>query len=227
MTTNTKSFRPPQTLSTSPNLVLGFRANSVVEAAGIDRTVRRLMHYIQTPNISTTIQCSRSGPMPDPKWKQFEFLVAKIQSDLAGANARVTPNDKILGKTGTLRQIDISIRSSAGRFEFLVIIDCKDYGRPLDIKDVEEFIGMVQDVGAHKAALVSSNGYPATAKTRAKQAQIDIFTVVDTGDHPWRVDVSVPALYQHATITDIGIRQIVKSQYAAHAQIPSSRNRDF
>jgi hypothetical protein len=29
----------------------------------------------------------------------------------------------------------------------------------LDVKDVEEFIGMVQDVGAHRAALVSANGY--------------------------------------------------------------------
>src|ERR1700691_3171562 len=79
---------------------------------------------------------------------------------------------------------------------------------------------MVQDVGAHRAALVSANGYSDTAKTRAKQAQIDIYTVVDTGDHPWRMDVSVPALYQHATITEIGIQQVLKSRYAADGGIP-------
>ena len=54
------------------------------------------------------------------------------------------------------------------------------YGRPLDVKDVEEFIGMAQDVGAHRAALVSAKGYSETAKARAKMAQVDLYTVVDT-----------------------------------------------
>jgi hypothetical protein len=157
--------------------------------------------------------------MPEQKWKQFEALVAKIQSDLAGEGAQVTLNDKILGKTGVLRQIDISIRSKAGQFTFLVVIDCKDYGRPLDVKDVEEFIGMAQDVGAHRAALVSAKGYSETAKARAKMAQVDLYTVVDTGDHPWRMNVSVPALYQHAIMTEIGIEQVCRSRYAADAEI--------
>ena len=57
-----------------------------------------------------------SARMPDPKWKQFEILVAKIQADLAGAGAVVTPNDKIMGKTGITRQIDVSIRANVGQF---------------------------------------------------------------------------------------------------------------
>ena len=64
------------------------------------------------------------------------------------------------------------------------MIDCKDYNRPLDVKDIEEFIGMVLDVGAHRAALVSAKGFSETAKTRAKLAQLDLYTVVDTGNHP-------------------------------------------
>ena len=158
--------------------------------------------------------------MSNPKWKQFEELVATIQSDLAAHGAVVTPNDTIIGKTGATRQIDISIRTNAGQFTFLAVIDCKDYNRPLDVKDIEEFIGMVQDVGAHRAALVSAKGFSETAKTRAKLAQLDLYTVVDTGNHPWHTDVSVPALYRKATITDIGIEQIVKSLYAADAAIP-------
>jgi hypothetical protein len=71
-----------------------------------------------------------------------------------------------------------------GQFQILVVIDCKDYYHPLDIKDVEEFISMSQDVGAHRAAMVDAKGYSEAAKLRAKGAQIELYTVVDTGDHP-------------------------------------------
>ena len=145
--------------------------------------------------------------MPGPKWKQFELLVAKIQADLAGAEGIVTPNDKIMGKTGIFRQIDISIKSNVGQFQILVVIDCKDYNHPLDITDVEAFVSMAQDVQAHRAAMVAAHGYSEAARERAKAAQIELYTVVDTGDHPWHRDVSVPALYRYATITEIGIEQ--------------------
>lgn len=158
--------------------------------------------------------------MSDPKWKQFELLVARIQADLAGANALVTPNDKIMGKTGIYRQIDVSIRANVGQFPILVVIDCKDYNHPLDIKDVEAFISMAQDVGAHRAAMVAANGYSEAARIRAKAAQIELYTVVDTGDHPWRKKIAVPALYKHSIITEIGIEQVLRSRYAADASIP-------
>jgi hypothetical protein len=161
----------------------------------------------------------QASAMPDPKWKQFEVLVAKIQADLAGAAAVVTPNDKIMGKTGILRQIDVSIRANVGQFQILVVIDCKDYNHPLDIKDVEEFIGMSQDVGAHRAAMVAAKGYSEAAKLRAKGAQIELYTVVDTGEHPWRRKISVPAVYQHSIITEIGIQEVLKGPYAADASI--------
>ena len=53
--------------------------------------------------------------------------------------------------------------------------------------------------------------------SRAKGAQIELYTVVDTGDHPWRRNVAVPAVYRYATITEIGIEQILNSRYAADA----------
>jgi hypothetical protein len=94
------------------------------------------------------------------KWRRFEDLVATIQAALA-KDAVVTPNDKVIGTlTGVPRQIDVSVRQKAGQFELLIVIDCKDYRRPVDVKDVEEFIGLVQDVGANKGAMVAPNGLP-------------------------------------------------------------------
>ena len=74
------------------------------------------------------------------KWKEFEKPVARVQADLAG-NGVVTHNDKIIGNiTGVERQIDVSIRGRIGQYDTLIVIECKDLGRPLDVKDVEEFI---------------------------------------------------------------------------------------
>ena len=144
--------------------------------------------------------------MQQPKWKQFEELVAKIQRDLAGSNATVVHDDKIMGKrTGIERQIDVSIRQRVGQYDILIVIDCKDYGKPLDVKDVEEFMGLAQDVGANKAAMVAAKGYSEAAKERAKDADIELYRVVDTGEHPWKTGASLPTLYECSGITAIGL----------------------
>jgi hypothetical protein len=86
--------------------------------------------------------------------------------------------------------------------------------------DNEEFISMSQDVGAHRAAMVAAKGYSEAAKLRAKGAQIELYTVVDTGDHHWKTKISVPAVYQHSIITEIGIQEVVKGPYTVDGSIP-------
>jgi hypothetical protein len=143
--------------------------------------------------------------MKQPKWKSFEELVAKIQADLAG-DAVVTHNDKITGKrTGASRQIDVSIRKTVGQFELLIVIDCKDYGRPLDVKDVEEFMGLAQDVGAHKAGMVAAKGFSDTAKKRAQDAGIELYRVVDTDDHDWKSIIGIPAVIEFTGVTKFSL----------------------
>ncbi|MDZ7637118.1 MAG: restriction endonuclease [Bryobacterales bacterium] len=76
----------------------------------------------------------------------------------------------------------------------LIVIDCKDYAKPVDVKGVEEFMGLVH-VGAHRAAMVAAQGYTETAKKRAAHdAGIELLRVIDTGDHPWKVTSYIPAV---------------------------------
>src|SRR6266478_6185320 len=143
--------------------------------------------------------------MEQPKWKKFEELVARIQKELAG-DAVVIPNDKITGKrTGIPRQVDVSIRKSVGQFELLIVLDCKDHGRPLDVKDVEEFMGLAQDVAAHKAGMVAAKGFSDTAKKRAQDAGIELYGVVDTGDHDWKSTLELPALIEFTGVTKFSL----------------------
>jgi len=138
-----------------------------------------------------------------PDWKKFEELVASIQQDLA-PEAKVTANAKLTGKSGTPRQIDILIEQETGQYSLRIVMDCKDYKVPVDVNDVEAFLGLVEDVGAHKAAMVAANGFTDTAKKRASSAGLDLFRLVDTANHKWRSYVSIPAVlrdYQIAFYT--------------------------
>ena len=105
----------------------------------------------------------------EPKWKRFENLAATIQRALA-PGATVEQNVRMIGRvSGVERQIDIAIRTRAGQFDLFVAIDCKDYKVPVDVKDVEAFVGLMKDVRASQGAMVAALGYTGAAKTVAER----------------------------------------------------------
>jgi hypothetical protein len=78
-------------------------------------------------------------------YKKLEKLVAKSQQDLA-PNSKVTHNVKLKGKSGAQRQIDVLVEDKVGQYDVRIVLDCKDYNQPVDIKDVEECAGLFEDV---------------------------------------------------------------------------------
>lgn len=127
-------------------------------------------------------------------FEEFEKLVAKIQKQLA-PNAEILHNQKLPGrKSGRPRQIDVLVKDRIGQYDIQIIIDCKDYKKPADVKAVEEFYGLLEDVGAQKGVLVCPAGFSGTAKTRAEGLQIDLYSPVDTDPHKWQAKAEVPAL---------------------------------
>lgn len=142
-----------------------------------------------------------------PEWEQLEILVAAIQKEIApGAN--VQHNVRLPGlQSETERQVDVLIEQNVGQYTIRIVVDCKDYSAPVDVKGVEEFYGLVQDVGAHKGALVCPKGFTRSAKKRAKKFQIDLYSPVDTEPHKWQVKVTLPVLCDfRSTSMAFGIR---------------------
>ena len=132
--------------------------------------------------------------MDKKPFKEFEELITKIQTQLA-PNAEVLHDQQLPGrKSGRSRQIDVLVRDKIGQYDILIIIDCKDYKRPVDVKHVEAFYGLLDDVGAQKGVLVCPAGFTKTAKSRAEGLQIDLFSPVDTDPHKWQAKVEIPAL---------------------------------
>jgi len=153
-------------------------------------------------------------------WQEFEKLAANIQQELA-PKARVESNAKLLGKrSGVERQIDILIEEAVAQYNIRVVIDCKDYKAPVDVKGVEEFIGLAEDVSANKGAMIAATGFTDAAKKRAKDAGIDLYRLIDTTSMKWSAYVSLPCV-----ITD----QVIESYSFVFAGTGNfkMKNQDF
>lgn len=126
--------------------------------------------------------------------RDLEILVQKIQKQLA-PDAEVLHDVTLPGKDGKRkRQIDVLVRQKIGQYEMLIVLDCKDHARPVDVNGVGAFHTLVTDVGANRGALVCPRGFTSGAKTLATDLQIDLFSPVDTDPHKWQAHVTVPVV---------------------------------
>lgn len=119
--------------------------------------------------------------------KEYERIVASVYRQF-GNDAAVTENETING-----RQIDVAIRKKVAGHEILLVIECKDYRRRVEIKHVDSAIGMIEDVKAALVVIVSDSGFTKGAIERArKNGRIQLVSVVDTMSSKLRSRISVP-----------------------------------
>ncbi|MFY9825659.1 MAG: restriction endonuclease [Thermoanaerobaculia bacterium] len=111
----------------------------------------------------------------EAKWKKFEKLTLGVHL-LRSEGAQITYDDKIVGKrTNRQRQIDLSVRFKQGYYDYLAVVECKDYKISIDL--VEAFRTKLEDVSADRGIMVSSVGFEAGAKAAAEAYGIEIFTL--------------------------------------------------
>lgn len=63
-----------------------------------------------------------------------------------------------------------TLRSSVWRLAdlgFRLVVDAKHYKERIDVKDVEQFLGLLRDVSADVAVMISPEGYSEAAINRA------------------------------------------------------------
>lgn len=81
------------------------------------------------------------------------------------------------------RQIDILIEQYVAGNRITIAIDGKYLNRRVDVKAVESYIGMLEDIGAHKGLLVSKEGFTEAAYNRAHfgptEIELDILNFDD------------------------------------------------
>jgi hypothetical protein len=70
------------------------------------------------------------------------------------------------------RQIDVAVFEQGDMERPFLAVECKHHKRRLNIKDVEAFVGMRDDIGAKNAMLVCPVGFSRGASIRAERASI-------------------------------------------------------
>ena len=110
------------------------------------------------------------------KWKYFERLVAAIHS-AADYGADVRWNELIDG-----RQFDVTIRFRKGLYEYLTVVECKSYEKPVSVEKVEAFVTKSSDVHAHHAVMASTSGFQKGAQEAAHKHSITLVHVTDSSE---------------------------------------------
>jgi hypothetical protein len=103
------------------------------------------------------------------EWRDYESYVFGTLQRL-NPESVVRHNVPIRGKlTGRSRQIDILVERDFDGVSSKIVVDCKCYKRPVDLKHVEAFLAMLEDLGMSKGVMITRKGYSRSALRRAKR----------------------------------------------------------
>lgn len=110
----------------------------------------------------------------------------------------------------TDREIDIVLRDPK-KEKGLIAFDCKDHKRPIDLKEIESTIGILQDINAAVGIVVSASGFTKAALKRGEKAGLKLYKLLDTGDHQWKTHVSFPAVCQVRNLSNFQFHEVFHS----------------
>ncbi|MFT7233977.1 MAG: tetratricopeptide (TPR) repeat protein [Cyclobacteriaceae bacterium] len=107
-------------------------------------------------------------------WKKYENEIFENFKS-AYPNTSIKYDQKILGRySKTERQIDVLIEGRIAGKKIRLVIDGKYYSENVDVKAVDSFISMVEDIDAAQGILITSKGYSQAAINRAYYGPTDI-----------------------------------------------------
>lgn len=108
-------------------------------------------------------------------WQKYEramfnelYYIYRPPKFLVEPDAREVIGQLSQGK----RQIDVAVFEQGDTARPFLAVECKHYKRKLNVKDVETFVGMRDDIGAKNAILVCPAGFSKGASFRAKAANV-------------------------------------------------------
>ncbi len=107
-------------------------------------------------------------------WKEYEQKLFDFLKE-SYPECEIEFNDSIFGIYSKVeRQIDFAIRGNLAGKRILGIVDCKYYSKNINVKAVESFIGMMQDVNANFGFMITNQGYSQAAKNRVKNSNLKL-----------------------------------------------------
>lgn len=127
---------------------------------------------------------TKRKPKNIPAWRAFETLGAEIQRKLA-PSATVAEHERIVGRSGVLRTIDITVRGKLSVYAELVAIDCKRHRRPVGVGYIATCADQAADVGATITVVVSNSGFTKGARQVARDKRVTLQTLREATAADW------------------------------------------
>jgi Restriction endonuclease len=115
---------------------------------------------------------TRVAGSTEPEWRRYEKQIRDYLIERCGKQANIEYDVKVAGKlSGVDRQADIWVTGIFAGFidDGTAIVDCKFFSKKVDVKDVEAFIGMVEDVDADFGVMFTTEGYTDAARRRVRR----------------------------------------------------------
>jgi hypothetical protein len=135
-----------------------------------------------------------------PDWRAFELLVAAIEERMGPKGAIVKSPDRVRDlDSKRLREVDASIRLSAGSIEILVTVECRKRKGIGDVTWIEQLATKRNKIGASKTIAVSSSGFSAAARASATRYGIELRVlgeVLDADVDAWFAPESFVHMYR-------------------------------
>lgn len=108
--------------------------------------------------------------MSKPAWRRYEeHILARIK-EWAGPEATIEYDKRLPGRTsGIDRQIDILVTGDfAGGLQrnITAAVDCKCYGRKINVTHADNFIALIDDVQTDLGILITTKGWSKAAEQR-------------------------------------------------------------
>jgi hypothetical protein len=128
---------------------------------------------------------SMAGPhsmkSSDPPWQRYlgqvhSLLVAEFEREFHG-NVTVHFGRSYPGKSGCLREADISATVNVAGLRILIVVEVKSARKSIGVSEIESFSGLLQDINANKGLFVASGSFSELAVQRAKSLGIALATI--------------------------------------------------
>lgn len=108
-------------------------------------------------------------------WREFENLVARLETALSPRGAIVRAPDRLLDHVSqSLREVDASITYKVGTAAILIIIECRERTRVQDALWIEQLASKQQHLRAAKCIAVTSSGFTKAAVKLADAHGIEL-----------------------------------------------------
>lgn len=112
------------------------------------------------------------------------------------------------------RQVDVAILA-ANALRPEIAGECKRYGRSLNVKDIEGFLGMLEDLGAKHGVLVAPRGFSPAAQRSARGTTLQLLQFrIGRTEWPARTCRSGPACNLESRETNTVKEYDTRARYA-------------